>query len=59
MKLLQRELLVLENNFVKLTTRGRFMGNEVFQYFLEIIKAKSLTVFCRFDKFYMSISTLS
>ena len=34
-ELLQRELLVLENNFVRLTSRGRFMGNEVFQYFLK------------------------
>lgn len=34
-ELFQRELLVLENNFVRLTSRGRFMGNEVFQYFLK------------------------
>ncbi|SFQ75740.1 oxygen-independent coproporphyrinogen-3 oxidase [Psychrobacillus psychrotolerans] len=34
-ELLQRELLVLEDNFVRLTSRGRFMGNEVFQYFLK------------------------
>lgn len=34
-ELLQRELLVLENNCVRLTSRGRFMGNEVFQYFLK------------------------
>lgn len=34
-ELLQRELLVLENNFIRLTSRGRFMGNEVFQYFLK------------------------
>ncbi|WP_411747186.1 radical SAM family heme chaperone HemW [Psychrobacillus psychrotolerans] len=34
-ELLLRELLVLENNFVRLTSRGRFMGNEVFQYFLK------------------------
>ena len=34
-ELLYKELIVIENDFVKLTTRGRFMGNEVFQYFLK------------------------
>jgi len=34
-ELLRKELIKMENNFVKLTTRGRFMGNEVFQYFLK------------------------
>jgi len=34
-ELLYKELIVIENDFVKLTTRGRFMGNTVFQYFLK------------------------
>ncbi|WP_342598438.1 radical SAM family heme chaperone HemW [Psychrobacillus sp. FSL H8-0483] len=34
-ELLRKDLILMENNFVKLTTRGRFMGNEVFQYFLK------------------------
>lgn len=34
-ELLQKELLTVEHNFIKLTHRGRFVGNEVFQYFLK------------------------
>ncbi|MEK3995615.1 radical SAM family heme chaperone HemW [Psychrobacillus sp. FSL K6-2365] len=33
-ELLQKELIIIQDNFVRLTTRGRFIGNEVFQYFL-------------------------
>lgn len=33
-ELIQKELIILKNDFVKLTRRGRFVGNEVFQYFL-------------------------
>jgi oxygen-independent coproporphyrinogen-3 oxidase len=33
-ELIQKELIILENDFIKLTRRGRFVGNEVFQYFL-------------------------
>ncbi|MFF2754259.1 radical SAM family heme chaperone HemW [Psychrobacillus sp. NPDC058041] len=33
-ELIQNELIILEDDFVKLTRRGRFVGNEVFQYFL-------------------------
>ena len=33
-ELIQKEFIVIENEFVKLTRRGRFLGNEVFQYFL-------------------------
>ncbi|TQR10604.1 radical SAM family heme chaperone HemW [Psychrobacillus soli] len=33
-ELLEKELVSIENNFIKLTKRGRFVGNEVFQYFL-------------------------
>ncbi|WP_391116115.1 radical SAM family heme chaperone HemW [Psychrobacillus sp. L3] len=34
-ELVQKQLIVIENNYVKLTRRGRFVGNEVFQYFLQ------------------------
>lgn len=33
-ELLEKELVIIEHDFIKLTTRGRFVGNEVFQYFL-------------------------
>ena len=32
--LISRNLLVLENDFLKLTHKGKFLGNEVFQEFL-------------------------
>ncbi|WP_391201995.1 radical SAM family heme chaperone HemW [Psychrobacillus sp. L4] len=34
-ELVQKQLIVIEDNYVKLTRRGRFVGNEVFQYFLQ------------------------
>ncbi|WP_445490318.1 radical SAM family heme chaperone HemW [Niallia sp. 03133] len=33
-ELLNRELIVLKNNSLQLTERGRFLGNEVFQFFI-------------------------
>ncbi|MFT8320519.1 MAG: radical SAM family heme chaperone HemW [Bacillus sp. (in: firmicutes)] len=32
--LVNRELITIENKFIKLTERGRFLGNEVFQSFI-------------------------
>lgn len=34
-ELLQKELIIIEQGYIKLTLRGRFIGNEVFQYFLQ------------------------
>lgn len=34
-ELLKKELLEIKNDYVFLTNRGRFVGNEVFQYFLK------------------------
>lgn len=34
-ELLEKELLEIKNDYVFLTNRGRFVGNEVFQYFLK------------------------
>lgn len=34
-ELIQKDFILIENNYVKLTRRGRFVGNEVFQYFLQ------------------------
>ncbi|MEI4769491.1 radical SAM family heme chaperone HemW [Psychrobacillus sp. FJAT-51614] len=34
-ELQQKGFIIIENNHVKLTRRGRFVGNEVFQYFLQ------------------------
>ena len=34
-ELKQKGFIIIENGHVKLTRRGRFVGNEVFQYFLQ------------------------
>ncbi|WP_144511141.1 radical SAM family heme chaperone HemW [Bacillus sp. FJAT-22090] len=34
-ELLEKEFVTIANGFIKLTHRGRFVGNEVFQYFLK------------------------
>lgn len=34
-ELIHKELVALEEDHIFLTTRGRFVGNEVFQYFLK------------------------
>lgn len=34
-ELLKKELIEIKNDYVFLTSRGRFVGNEVFQYFLK------------------------
>ena len=34
-ELVQKGFIAIEENYVKLTRRGRFVGNEVFQYFLK------------------------
>lgn len=34
-ELLRKDLIAIDHHFIKLTRRGRFVGNEVFQYFLK------------------------